>query len=335
MSTLLSTQIIETSDSVVTALHTTPRNIFIALDDGTVRVFDAEGGNERLLRVSEKGAVWALDTWSEEGREEEEWIAVGGTDCLVGVWRVGNLEKKATLSGHQMTVRCIATLSSTQVLSGSRDSTLRIWNINTSTCEAVLEGHTKTIRQIAVKDNIAVSVSYDSDARVWDLETKECVHVLKDHTEKLYAVAYDGKRVVTGGMDKTVRVWDPLSGVCQTVLQGHTSLITFLIPTATDLISTSAGGDMYSWSLDDYSVKWKVTAHDNSTTALERDKDIIVTGGSDGKVKVWNARTGAEISELLDSDAVWQVVISGQKILALFSRSKQVMMEFWAVPASS
>ncbi|KAG4426876.1 hypothetical protein IFR05_017641, partial [Cadophora sp. M221] len=84
---------------------------------------------------------------------------------------------------------------------------------------------------------------------------------------------------------------------------------------------------MFSWSLDDYSEKWKVNAHDNSVTTLQRSESILVTGGSDGKVKVWNAQTGAEISELLDSDAVWQVAISGQKILALFSRNKQVMME--------
>jgi len=125
------------------------------------------------------------------------------------------------------------------------------------------------------------------------------------------------------------------SRACQSVLQSHISLITFLDLSATGLISTSAGGDMFSWSLDDYAEKWKVNAHDNSVTTLQRSESILVTGGSDGKVKVWNAQTGAEISELLDSDAVWQVPISGQKILALFSRNKQVMMEFWAVPASS
>ena len=46
------------------------------------------------------------------------------------------------------------------------------------------------------------------------------------------------------------------------------------------------------------------------------------------------AQTGAEISELLDSDVVWQVPISGQKILALFSRNKQVMMEVSIIPLS-
>ncbi|KAK0101565.1 hypothetical protein ONS95_006731 [Cadophora gregata] len=331
----LSTQVIQTSDSVVTALHTTLRNIFVALDDGTVRVFDINDGHERILQASQKGGVWALDTWFEEGREEEEWLAVGGTDCLVGIWLVGSLDKKVSLAGHQMTVRCISTLSTSRVLSGSRDTTLRIWNINTATCEAILEGHTKTIRQIAVKDNVAVSASYDSDARVWDLETGTCLHVLKDHTEKLYAVAFDGKRIVTGSMDKTVRVWDPVSGTCQTMLQGHTSLITFLDLSSSNLISTSAGGDIFSWSLENYSKNWEVSAHDNSVTTLQRNEEIFITGGSDGRVKVWNAQTGAEIINLLSSDAVWQVAILGQKILTLFSRNKQIMMEFWAVPASS
>lgn len=72
-------------------LHTTPRNIFVALDDGTVRILDTEGKNERSLKGGERGGVCAVDTWFEEGREEEEWVAVGGTDCLVGVWWVGSL----------------------------------------------------------------------------------------------------------------------------------------------------------------------------------------------------------------------------------------------------
>ena len=80
------------------------------------------------------------------------------------------------------------------------------------------------------------------------------------------------------------------SRACQSVLQSHISLITFLDLSATGLISTSAGGDMFSWSLDDYAEKWKVNAHDNSVTTLQRSESILVTGGSDGKVKVWNGR---------------------------------------------
>ena len=90
----LTTQTIKSSHSVVTTLHTTPRNIFVAFSDGTVSIFDLEGRNERILQVSEKGGVWALDTWFEEGGEgegPEEWIAAGGTDCLVGVWGVDSL----------------------------------------------------------------------------------------------------------------------------------------------------------------------------------------------------------------------------------------------------
>ncbi|KAH7369978.1 WD40-repeat-containing domain protein [Rhexocercosporidium sp. MPI-PUGE-AT-0058] len=331
----LTTQAIKSSHAVVTTLHTTPRNILVAFDDGIVNIFDLEGKNERVLMASERGGVWAMDTWFEEGREEEEWLAVGGTDCLVGVWSLRRLEKMSTLSGHQNTVRCIATLSATQVLSGSRDSTLRIWNINTSTCEAILDGHTKTIRHFAVKDNIAVSASYDSDARVWDLRTRKCVHVLRDHDEKVYVVKFDGRRIVTGSMDRTVRVWDPVSGTCRAVLRGHNSLVGLLELTNTSLITAGADGDIFSWSLDDYAEEWRVDAHGNAVTALHSNGQMIASGGSDGKVKVWNAQTGAVISELLDSDAVWQVAILGQKILVFFMKKNNVIMEFWAVPASS
>ncbi len=88
MSTRLSTQSLNAGSAVVTDLHTTASNLFVALDDGTVRILDLDGGNERSLRASEVGGVWALDTG---GEGDEEWLAVGGTDRLVGVWRVRDL----------------------------------------------------------------------------------------------------------------------------------------------------------------------------------------------------------------------------------------------------
>ncbi|KAH9212971.1 WD40-repeat-containing domain protein [Leptodontidium sp. 2 PMI_412] len=232
----LSTQTINSTHAVT--LHTTPRNIFVALDDGT-------GG--------ERGGVCAVDTWFEEGREEEEWVAVGGTDCLVGVWWVGSL------------------------------------------------------------------------CALWDLVTKKCLHVLGEHTEKLYAVKFDGERIATGSLDRSVRVWDPISGTCQAVLGGHGSLVGVLEFTGESLVTACSGGRIFSWSLDDYTEVWRVDAHANAVTTPQSDGTVIVSGGSDGKV--WNARTGVLISELLDSDAVWQVSILDQKILVFFMRNNSIVME--------
>lgn len=86
---LISKVLAITSRAVVTNLHTTPRSIIVAFDSGTVKTFNAEGQDDRMFKPSEK-AIWALDTWS-AGEEEDEWLAVGGVDCEIGVWKVWKL----------------------------------------------------------------------------------------------------------------------------------------------------------------------------------------------------------------------------------------------------
>jgi F-box and WD-40 domain protein CDC4 len=72
----------------------------------------------------------------------------------------------------------------------------------------------------------------------------------------------------------------------------------------------------------------RLCAHDNSVTCLQFDDRFVVSGGNDGRVKLWDARTGVFIRELTrPCDAVWRVNFREDKVVILCQRGGKTVME--------
>lgn len=66
------------------------------------------------------------------------------------------------------------------------------------------------------------------------------------------------------------------------------------------LVTGGSDGSVRVWSLSDYKTVHRLAAHDNSVTSLQFSDMRIISGGSDGRVKVWDMKTGLLIRELGD-----------------------------------
>jgi F-box and WD-40 domain protein CDC4 len=64
------------------------------------------------------------------------------------------------------------------------------------------------------------------------------------------------------------------------------------------LVTGGSDGSVRVWSLATYQAIHRLAAHDNSVTSLQFDNTRIVSGGSDGRVKVWDLKTGVPVREL-------------------------------------
>lgn len=64
------------------------------------------------------------------------------------------------------------------------------------------------------------------------------------------------------------------------------------------LVTGSSDGSVRVWSLEEKAPIHRLAAHDNSVTSLQFDDTRIVSGGSDGRVKIWNLKTGQLVREL-------------------------------------
>jgi len=64
------------------------------------------------------------------------------------------------------------------------------------------------------------------------------------------------------------------------------------------LVSGGSDGSVRVWSLSAGAPVHRLAAHDNSVTSLQFDDVRIVSGGSDGRVKIWSLKTGQLVREL-------------------------------------
>ena len=64
------------------------------------------------------------------------------------------------------------------------------------------------------------------------------------------------------------------------------------------LVTGGSDGSVRVWSLISNQPIHRLAAHDNSVTSLQFDDARIVSGGSDGRVKIWDTNTGGLIREL-------------------------------------
>lgn len=58
------------------------------------------------------------------------------------------------------------------------------------------------------------------------------------------------------------------------------------------LVTGGSDGSVRVWSLERLQPIHRLAAHDNSVTSLQFNESRIVSGGSDGRVKVWDTKTG-------------------------------------------
>lgn len=82
------------------------------------------------------------------------------------------------------------------------------------------------------------------------------------------------------------------------ILQGHTSLVGQLQLRSSTLVTGGSDGSVRVWSLRNNEPIHRLAAHDNSVTSLQFDDARIVSGGSDGRVKIWDLNSGSMVREL-------------------------------------
>ena len=91
------------------------------------------------------------------------------------------------------------------------------------------------------------------------------------------------------------------------------------------LVTGGSDGSVRVWSLTEYSAIHRLAAHDNSVTSLQFDDTRIVSGGSDGRVKIWDLKRGNQVRELSKPAEAVWRVVF--KAVVMASRGGKTVME--------
>jgi WD40 repeat protein len=277
------------------AVTTDGRRAVSASNDKTLRVWDLETGDSRVLESHTKGV--AAVAMTPDGRR----AVSGGDDHTLRVWdlETGRFRR---FEEHTQGIWAVAmTPDGRRAVSGSEDSTLRVWDLETGHSR-VLQGHAYGVWAVAVTPDgkRAISGSPDNNLCVWDLEAGQCLRTLAGPPGNEFrgvCMTPDGRRAVTGGR-KILCVWDLETGHSR-VLEGHTSCVNAVavMPDGKGAVSGSLDHTLRVWDLETGCSR-VLEGHTDAVFAIAATPDgrRAVSGGRDSTLRVWDLELGQPAS---------------------------------------
>ena len=115
----------------------------------------------------------------------------------------------------------------------------------------------------------------------------------------------NGKFVLAWTLDSCVRLWNYLDGRCLKTYQGHGN-VRFSIGGAFGVYadgkrafvgSGSENGSIFLWDVSSKNVLQKIEGHDGVVLGLDTKEDLLVSGGVDGTVRLWQVEDVEEMTD--------------------------------------
>jgi WD40 repeat protein len=179
------------------------------------------------------------------------------------------------------------------------------WAGEQSPSLVVNTGHGNLVSAVAFSPDgkSFATASWDRTIKVWDAEKNCELFTLagpQGHKNNVLAVAFgdDGRWLTTVGLDKRMSVWDINSGKFMLAIKDLP--IDLLRARGGALASGITSGEyadtVFTW--ESARPKKKFLHAGLSSIELTTKGDRLVTGGSAGTIKVWNAENGQEVFQL-------------------------------------
>lgn len=87
---------------------------------------------------------------------------------------------------------------------------------------------------------------------------------------------------------------------------------------------------MITFSLQSFSALQRIAAHDSSVTSLQFDANFLITGGNDGRARVFETQSGSYVRDLGERcESVWKCAYKKGTCAIMCKRAGKTVMEIW------
>lgn len=292
--------------------------------DTTVQLWDTTPNHAPVTLRKHTGWPTAL-AFSPDGKL----LASGGTDNTVILWDTVTGESLATFSDHLSDIRALAfSPDGATLASGSSDGTIRFWNIETRhPLPTHIAAHAGYLRALILKDDSTlVSIAGDGIITHWNMQTSEHTTLQTKNTVERtlftdwgssFVFSPDGTQIAGPGLDPDspnptpwyddiLRLIDvstgrelktfPDIGGEMTFSPNGKILAYILYRNKIHLLNTGTGKTV-EITLSDPNYDPEDRRHPSGgALVFSPDGKKLVSGTKGGKVQMWNAETGVELT---------------------------------------
>jgi WD40 repeat protein len=186
----------------------------------------------------------------------------------------------------------------------TRGGEIKLWQVN----DGKLLKEFKNVHSDAVfaldftpDGKYLASGAADKFARVVEVSSGKVVKAFEGHTHHVLGVSWkrDGRTLATAGADNVIKIWDFVSGERRKNVEGFSKEVTSIcfIP-GTDMALASSGDSSVSTVNEKGE---KVRTYPGATdfmnsAAVTPDGRIVVAGGQDSVLRVWNGPEGKVVA---------------------------------------
>jgi cytochrome c len=263
--------------------------------DQSMIVWDPEAGRARAVVRWHAGAVNALAPMPDGG------FASAGEDGRVALWpaRPG-AHPVRVLEGHSEPVVALALSPDGKLLaSAAWDGTARVWDLATATAR-VLEGHRGNVNGVAFRsDGMVATAGFDGTLRLWPEQGPPVLLAEFGFPLNALAALPDG-RLALGDVRGLLRLVSP-DGAVREVQAGTRPIVALAAsPDGAVLAAASLGGSVTLWEAASLRLRHTLEGPGLPvwSAVFASDGRSLWTGGTDRRVRRWNAATGRPIGPL-------------------------------------
>ncbi|MER6072046.1 TIR domain-containing protein [Streptomyces sp. NPDC001817] len=283
--------------------------------DGTVRLWDPVSGRCLHRLGIHPDGVWPLVLDAEGAL-----LATGDADGVVTVWDTASGTPLHRLPGHAAPVYTVAFgPGDTTLVTGDASGAVRLWDVATGVRTGELPGQRGAVYRARFSPDGRVLATTDQGderqggtVRVWDLATGTVRHEFTGHSGRVYTLDFHpgGALLVSGDTEGEVRLWDLATGRSSGLLGGCRGAVYQVLfdPDGTLLAAGDSAGVVRVWRIepeadpvaaplnrqpaDHRGSVWVCKFRPHGDTPAQGPGALLVTGGNDGVVRLWEPATG-------------------------------------------
>ncbi len=186
----------------------------------------------------------------------------------------------------------------------SRSGQVTLWNLaDNSLVRQFQDAHSDTVYgvEFSADGKFLASAAADKFVKVFNVATGEFVRAFEGHTHHVMDVTWkgDGTALASAGADNAIKVWNAETGEQSKTITTYTRQVTSLQYVGMQDMIVSSSGDkrvfFHTASNGNPAREFKGSTDYVYRAATTPDGTLVVSGGEDGSVRVWNAADAAEI----------------------------------------